>query len=73
MIPPFLDETVEERESPDSYPDLSRALLLLDRISSIRYPDADIGTVLAHQACSIPLRTGAKALIELSQRLIINS
>ena len=69
-IPPFIDPSNEDRDLPDSYPNMARACRLLDEIGTLMYPNATIATVIAHNAAAIPLRAGAKVMIKLTQELL---
>jgi hypothetical protein len=70
MTIPKPDGIVPDPHSPQHYPELAKALLLLDRIGTSLYENALIPIALAHSFASIPLRTGTKVLTLLSQQSI---
>lgn len=67
---PKTDMANNKPYDPSYYRTLPDTLVLLDRIGTILYKDAVIPVALAHSFASIPLRTGSKVLILLSQETL---
>ena len=72
---PLLSEASEDWNSanPALYPRLGDALRLLDQLVSNRFPNSIFPLITANAEASIPMNLGARALEELTKKLIAKS
>lgn len=72
---PFLTQEQDSLDSSDIslYPQIPQVCDLLDRLASVRYPNAFSPIVSAHAHAAIPLNLGAKVLQQLARALMRKS
>jgi hypothetical protein len=69
-ISAILDDKQDDRSTaePEQFPRLGDMLDLLDKLVSMRYPNAVIPLISAHAEAAIPLRMGEKVLDKLARK-----